>query len=218
MSRRLQPSHVARRGCRFDRQAARSIQHPRPRDKVCPDLIGRPGRATQLLAGPSEVRNQSAFQVRSSRPGRARADWMIFARKRSARILLHRLMQSRPGFGRRGEQLNLPALVPPKIRIHPCRSCRSSANFQARISIRGAGHLDPDQEFSDLSKSGRHKNQITQSVRRHVWVGSVNRYRVEQEASPAMSAMPRKRKQAQSISVDTPLRVDGDALDVISSQ
>ena len=140
MSRRRQASRAARRGCRSDRQAARSIQHPRPRDKVCPDLIGRPGRATQLLAGPSEVRNQPAFQVAFSRPDRAHADWMIFARKRSARILLHRLMQSQPGFGQRGGQLNLPAFAPPKIRIHPCRSCRSSdpPTFKAGMLFRGA--------------------------------------------------------------------------------
>jgi hypothetical protein len=45
---------------------------------------------------------------------------------------------------------------------------------------------------------------------------STNRYRVERATIPAMSAMPRKRKQARCC--DMPLRVDGDALDVISSQ
>ena len=46
----------------------------------------------------------------------------------------------------------------------------------------------------------------------------VRRYRVERAVSPATSAMPRKRKQAQSISgrSDMPLQVDGNALDVIS--
>jgi hypothetical protein len=98
-----------RRGCRdarpghhSDWQAARNIRLRRPRDIACPSSTERPGPEVQPLAGRSEARNRSACQVDSSSPGRAHADWTISARKQSVLILLHRLMQWRPGFGRRG--------------------------------------------------------------------------------------------------------------------
>ena len=140
MSRRRQARRGARQGPHSDRQAARNIQHPRPRDEVCPDWIGRPGPVAQLPAGPSGVRNRSSCRAASSRPDRAHADWTIFARKPSARIWRRRWLQSRPGLGQRDGRLNVPAFAPPRVRIHTCRSCRSSdpPTFKARTLFRDA--------------------------------------------------------------------------------